>query len=190
MLRHPRNQFGAPLEHLSGEGAQAARGLLLDSVPLTRLWPQWASMDDEPWRWMRARVLDGLAPASVLAIADRTRAGEPLIVLPDSSGGSAGGSGASSDRTDGGSGDGGGKGDGSGGGKGGGSGGGKGGGRGDGSSDGSGDGTGIVPLIFPCGYAGAEEAWLPQVLLGRCRLRVICLTHLAEQARQTAAAPR
>jgi hypothetical protein len=36
----------------------------------------------------------------------------------------------------------------------------------------------VVPFVFPCGYAGAEEAWIPDVLLAGCQLRQICLVDI------------
>ena len=46
-------------------------------------------------------------------------------------------------------------------------------------SSSSGDAT---PLIFPCGWAGAEEAWLPDVLFGGCATRRVCLSELIAEA--------
>ena len=48
-----------------------------------------------------------------------------------------------------------------------------------GEADGLRDGT---PMIFPCGWAGAEEAWIPNVLLSACTPRVECLSELIKEA--------
>ena len=39
-----------------------------------------------------------------------------------------------------------------------------------------------VPLIFPCGWAGAEELWVPQVMLKSCKTRLVCLSDLVREA--------
>jgi hypothetical protein len=157
VLLPPRDESGALL--LSNHDGRAVMlellrrlpGLFLDaSAPLTLLWSTWASMNDDTSRWVRQRATSRTVPPHVIAMVERRQHG------PDGGGG-------------------------------------------------GGDGTIVLPqrlsplghselarlraaaaepraraapLIYPCGYAGAEEAWIPHVLLAQCSVEVVCLTDL------------
>ena len=155
VLQYPRDTSGGYWRRPSvggGVGGSPQPSLHIAGQPhdLTLLWHKWAELPEDAWRWMREHYARGRAPEAVDAYVDRTRDGDPLLVLPrvtppPSPPSAAGAADAASSARE----------------------------------DRAAAGTeGAVPLIYPCGYAGAEEAWIPQVLLRGCGVRVVCLADL------------
>jgi hypothetical protein len=120
---------------------------------------------------MREHYVERAAAESVLAIADRTREGEPLLVIPRrpvplgapylrqlrataaaaAAAAAAPGDPGSAVR-----------------------------GEAEGAVTAESVQNPAIPVLYPCGYAGAEEAWIPQVLLRACHVRLVCIADLVD----------
>ena len=162
LLMPPRGEAGdlLPLHHLAAtapESLQTVReqlpALFVDGyIPLSMLWEHLATLPEAARRWMRDRTLQGLAPDRVIALIDRR--GE------DAAGGAAtlvlpASPAALPMATL----------------------------RDLRRSVGTSmESLAPVPVIYPCGWAGAEEDWIPNVLLARCDIEIFCLGALVRDA--------
>ena len=193
VLQHPRDarggyydlhpsRFGRPATDVEQQAAPPTLHADGGTYLLTALWQAWGSFSEEAWRTMREHYVERAAAESVLAIADRTREGEPLLVIPRwpvplgapylrqlrataaaaaaagdpgsaVKGAAVKGAAVKGAAVKGGA---------------------------DGALAAESVPKQAIPVLYPCGYAGAEEAWIPQVLLRACHVRLVCIADLVD----------